>query len=235
MKAERRHDLQHNTLDAELAKGIDFFRRHGNKILLVVLLLAVVFTGWGYLDRRAGATRADVQRQYNQLKRSSLAVGTGEAELLDGFQSLSSQDAVRWIAADSLLQVGLIHSTQSLQTKTSDERDQARLQAKASFNRVIDDFPLQVPIVAGAKLGLAKLAEDEGNFKLAGDLYQAVIDTKALAGYPVVNQARLAKLALANLKNDIVLAKNPPPWTPKVEKKSPAPKAPAQADKKATK
>lgn len=231
MKSQRRHDLQHNTLDAELAKIIGFFRRNGNRILLVVLVAAVIFAGWIYLDRRANLDRAEVQNTYDQLKLRGMMAGANEQEQIKGFQSLSAQNSVAWIAADSLLELGLIYTRKSLQAEKVEDRDIAAAQATKYFQRVIAEFSSQAPIVAGARLGLGKLAEGKGDFKKAREMYRAVIDTKALAGYPVVGQASRAEAELANLKEDVVLATTLPAWAPKRETKKAQKSLPKNAEK----
>ena len=53
MKAERRHELEHNTLDNELAKTLSFFRKHGNTIFWCVIIAAVVFMAVTFFHQRA--------------------------------------------------------------------------------------------------------------------------------------------------------------------------------------
>lgn len=219
MKAERRHDLQHNSLDAELAKGIDFFRKYANRILMIILGVAVVFAGWVYLDRRSSTNQAEAQNAYDQLKLRSMLAETNEEELIKGYQSLSAQSSIKWIAADSLLELGLIYTTKSLQAEEVQQRDRAVEQAGKYFDRVIVEFGDLPSMVAGAQMGLGKLAEGKGDFQKAREMYRAVIDTKALAGYPVVDQARLAEAQLVNLNENVVLAEALPAWAPKVETK----------------
>ena len=227
MKAERRHDLQHNTLDAELAKGIDFLRKHGNRILMIILVVAVVFAGWVYLDRRAKANKAEVQNAYDQLKMRSIMEKKNEEELIKGYKSLSTQDSVKWIAADSLLELGLIYTAKSLEAKNDEQRDRAVEQAGKYFDQVIAEFSDLPSMVAGARMGLGKLAEGKGDFQKAREMYKAVIDTKVLAGYPVVDQARVAQAELANLNEKIVLAKALPAWASKVAPELPDAASPA--------
>jgi hypothetical protein len=59
MKAERRHELQTNTLDRTLQNLPQFWRDHGSKVALVVIgvLLAIVLTRMYFTNRAEKATR----------------------------------------------------------------------------------------------------------------------------------------------------------------------------------
>ncbi len=232
MKAERRHDLQQNSLDAELSKGLVFLRKYANKILTVILVIAVIFAGWVYLDRRANANQAEVQNTYDQLKRRGMMAQPDVDELIRGYTSLSEQESVKWIAADSLLELGLIYSEKSLQAGDDKDRSLALEQATRYFDRVIAKFGDLPVMVAGARMGLGKLAEGKGDFQKAREMYKAVIDTEALAGYPVLDQARQAEAALANLNDKIVLATASPAWAQKPETQPADVTIPAPKDEK---
>ena len=212
MKSTRRHELQHNALDAELAKIVGFFKKHGTKLSWGVLVLALVALGWVWWTRKATAQRVEVQNRYTRLTQLTASSETYDQELINGFKSLSEQDTVRWVAADSLLKLGRIYATLALLGNEKSQRDEAIPQARKYYQRVIDGFGDFPPFVAAAHVGLGKLAEGQGDFESARGSYKTVLDMPALTGYPVLQQARQASSQLGTFQTPVRLATTMPAW-----------------------
>ena len=175
MKSTRRHELQHNVLDAELAKIVGFFKKHGTKLSWGVLVLALVALGWVWWTRKADTQKEQVQNQYSRLSQLAASSEIYDKEVINGFRSLSEQDTVRWVAADSLLKLGRIHATIALMGNEKTQRDEAILQARKCYQRVVGDFGDFPSFVAAAHVGLGKLAEGQGDFETARKCYKTVL------------------------------------------------------------
>ncbi len=218
MKSTRRHELQHNVLDTELGKVIAFFKKHGTKLSWAVLILVLISLGWVWWNRKAAAQRVEVQNQYDRLTRLAASSGTSDKEVISGLQSLSEQDTVRWIAADSLLQLGRIYATSVLLTDKKQQRDDAFARGCKYYQRVIDGFGDFPPFVAAAHIGLGKLAEGRGDFETARKCYKTVLDMPGLGGYPVLEQGRQAAAQLGTFNTTVHLATTMPAWARAEEK-----------------
>ena len=215
MKSERRHELEHNVLDAEISKTIGFFKKHLNRILTVILIVLLVIVGWMFWDRRKSKKAWEDQNQYDQLY---IQINLDKADpavtskLINGFLALSKDSSSREIAANSLLQIATLSSLQGLSVNQPDEQKKAYDQAESYYRQVINqcgEFPF---IVAGAKVGLGKLAETRNNIPEARKLYQSTIDMPGIDGYPVKKLAEKALMQIEEFDGNVKLARELPEW-----------------------
>jgi hypothetical protein len=195
MKAQRRHELQQNVLDAELGKLVGFLRRRG--ALLLWGLAAVVLVGlvaWYAYSQKVGKI-ASIQSKYDSTVLLQNAPGS-EEHFIKSLNELAAQNTIEWIAADACVRLGDVSFRQA-QTSSS-QADAAELMAKAAswYNKAVQNYPGQKMAVAKAHFGLGQWAEQKGDFEEARGQYTAVIEQKDLAAYPV---AALAKSKLRNL------------------------------------
>ena len=224
MKAKRRHELQHNVLDAELAKTIEFFKKHGWKIVWVALAAAAVWTGVSMYRSSRATTGASIESRYADLH---VEVGrpTRKPEALLGeLDELIEQTSVPRVSAMACVDAGDVCAAQARQAaqavaaaRTTGAGKQAvaahrkafekhRGRARGYYAKARDDLPDQHLAVAKAHVGLAALAEtgasllegDERKAAFAAALaeYRAVAKIGAVAGHPV---AALAERAIRRL------------------------------------
>ena len=73
MKAKRRHELQHNVLDAELGKTIDFLKVHGPKVLWGAIIVLAVVMGIYWLIASRSRKVDQIEGQYATLRSAVLA------------------------------------------------------------------------------------------------------------------------------------------------------------------
>jgi predicted negative regulator of RcsB-dependent stress response len=212
MKSQRRHELQKNTLDSELTKLKRFYRNHGTKLSWGLVVVAAIILAAVLWNRRAEQKRADVQYQYEQVRRLAMQPGVNREEILSHLRALTEQDTVPWVAADAALSLGRLHAVEALTAPSSEARDAALQAARAAYTRVIDSFDEHPVIVAGAQLGLGKIEEGQGNFEAARKHYQTVQDMPNLEGYPVQTLAAQALRELDGLSISVRLATSVPPW-----------------------
>ncbi len=234
MKSERRHELQKNTLDAELMKLKGFYQKHGTKISWGLVIVAAVVLAVVLWNRRTDQKRADVQYQYEQVQRLTNQPGANREEVIAQLTELTQQSTVPWVAADAAFALGQLYAIESLTAPTEETKKQAIESARAEYARVIeqfDDFPVAV---AGAQLGLGKIEEGLGNFEAARKHYQAVLDMPSLDGYPVKSLAQEALQQVNSMGSTAKLATTLPAWLEEQrkaekEKAAAAAKEPTQA------
>lgn len=235
MKSQRRHELEQNTLDAELAATWAFLKKHGNRILTVVLVVLAVVVGWVYWNRRAEAARIETRMQYDRLLAESRSGSADEEAVLAGFRGLAAQDDVDWIAANALLQLARMNATRALVLPEADAGQIARQQARDDYQQVVRRFEDSLPLAAAtARVGLGKLAEGQGEFEDAREYYKLVAENPDLDGYPVAELARQALSRSSRFGTKVLLPTTQPAWVDAEEDEKPstttAPDASAEAE-----
>jgi len=213
MKAQRRHELKHNTLDAELVKILDYLKKHvGGIILAILAIVAAITVTWSVVRNRAAAVSVPRQ-QYDQLKSMDTSTAEGRSNALVGFEELSGQTGNARIAALACVEAGDICFRQQF---AGDPVSGALDKAQGYYQRAIDDFS-EIPVATGrAHLGLARLAEGKGNFEVARDHYQQVIALGDKTSLLAMNSATVAMKGLIDLDKPVRLAatRPAPPVTP---------------------
>ena len=205
MKAQRRHDLKQNVLDAELGKLVGFFRRRGTQLLWgvvgAVLIGAIAWYAYSQHVRKVAA----IQTQHDDLVLLQDNPANDE-QVIKGLGELADQVKVRWIAADACVRLGDLYARQAL--ASASPADTVELIGKSSdwYRKPLADHPDNAMAVAKAHLGLGLLAETQGAFAEARKEYQAVTQQKGLAGYPVATLAEKKLAALAALESPVRMA-----------------------------
>ena len=215
MKSQRRHELQHNVLDAELVKTLDFFKKHGMRLLWGVLIVAVVVLAirW-YVVGRANA-RAEYAARYSALS-GVVAYASGEQReaAISGLKALVEDQRVDRLAALACVDLGDAYAARMIEVSDPAERDSLAEQARKHYRQAIERFPT-VPLAVGkARIGLAKLAESFGDFEEAAQQYRAAEDLVALSGQPVAILARAGRDKIEDLSQPVSLATTAPATRP---------------------
>jgi hypothetical protein len=204
MKAQRRHELQHNVLDAELAKGVQFVRGHRTLLgwagAVAVIAVAVLF----YMLHHSSQKRLEVQAQYERL---TMDPEITEQEQADGLKTLS-QASDKYYAALALARLGDLYARQLVGAALMPPAQQNEFAETAAgyYRRVIDNYPDQKQAVAEAHLGMGKLQESRGDAAAARTEYQSVLVMRETAGWPVGVQAQLAMQGLESYKGPVRMA-----------------------------
>ncbi len=230
MKTERRHELKHNSLDAELVKVLDYLKQHGKSISLAVLLLiAVISVGW-VIIRNRDAALSGPRLQYDSLKTIDTAEPQGRSDALAGFEELAAQTGNPKYAALGCVEAGDICMAQYI---AGDPVTGALAQARKNYQRVIADFSDDMMAVGRAHLGLAKLAESDNKLANAREHYQQVITLGQKTSSLATAEANRAIKALDDLDKPVLLATSrpapPPPPTPPATQPDSAATKPAGA------
>lgn len=219
MKAKRRHELQQNTLDAELGKGVDWIKNHGARVLWgIVAVVAISLAVFSVFNTRS-AKREWIRTSYfNIIGRPG---GIVKDDTLDTLIELAEQTKIKLIAADSCVEVGNIYFQRMRMAKDVQQRSEFEQLAREYFNRAIEDFPDQP--IAGAKghFGLAKIAEtkaalstDADSRKLALEAaraeYEQILRTRGIDGVIILDLARMSLNNLAGLAEPVKMAATAP-------------------------
>ena len=173
MKSKRRHELQHNVLDAELGKVIEFLQTRGIHLVLgilaVVLIVVLIVTAVNSYHRK----RYDLEVRFAQ----AITQVSGIEDSIASLEQLAGQDTDKRIAAMACATLADMYVLQTYedQTDISPERKQSLTdQAVLYYRQVISDFADQPVAVAKAHLGLGSLAESRGDFDQALAEYEAI-------------------------------------------------------------
>ena len=224
MKAKRRHKLQHNVLDAELAKTIEFFKKRGWTIVWVFLAAIAVWLGVSGWRSSRSAKRGDIETQYANIRARVGEPGQKPEVLMGQLDELIDQTNVPRISAlacvdagnlcalrahgavQALVAAGVSGEPKAVLATHRKEFDKHRGRARRYYERARDALPEEHLAVAKAHIGLAVLAEagadllvgDErkGAFEAALKEYRAVGKIGSVAGHPV---AALADAAVRRL------------------------------------
>lgn len=207
MKAQRRHDLKHNTLDAELVKILDYLKKHVKGIILATLaIVAAISVGWSIVRNRAAAVSVPRQ-QYDHLKSLDTATPGGRSKALTGFEELSTQTGNPHVAAMACVEAADICVRRQI---AGDFVSGALDKAQKHYQRVIDEFSDNPAAMGRAYLGLARLAEGEGKFEVARDHYQQVVALGDKTSLLATNSATAALKVLGDLEKPVRLATTRP-------------------------
>lgn len=216
MKSQRRHELQHNTLDAELHRMVSFFKTHGTKVAWGILLIAAVILAIVGYRRYSERNLIDIQNRYNQVLFALSQPGGEDQQILQELHDLAGQDTVEWVAVDAALRIGTIYAEKAIQADSDDQQTEYRQEAIRQFERVIEAFADSPVAVGRAKVALARLHEQEDPDK-AQEYYQSVESNEALNGYPVQLVARQSLMAFRQGRESIHLARNVPQWLSEIQ------------------
>ena len=218
MKSERRHELQHNTLDTELSNMVTFFKSHWVKLVYGLLIVVLAVVGFRYYQRQHITKSLNYQTRYEQLVMKSMDPATHQPELVAGFEELAEQTTTPYLAANSLLQLGKLFAIQSTLAAPG-KGEEASKDAAVKYKRVISEHTDLPEQTAAARMGLAALAENRGDYPAARKEYETILAMKELEGYPVLAQAAAALEISKKWTRPTTLATKLPAWV----KPDPAP------------
>jgi hypothetical protein len=213
MKSERRHELQHNVLDQKLSDVLDVLKKYGNYLAWGVLLVAVVVLLVVWVRQSRAKEQAALQIKFD----TAMTELQKEPDArLNQLTELTNQDRDKFIAVQASLAVADEYADRiAAGTGRIADKDLKDYAVKAGeyYSRVVNayaDFPAQV---AKAHIGLAKLAENAGDFDQAGKEYS--LATKACpAQNPIVLLANEGLQRLATLKQPVKMATTAPATQP---------------------
>lgn len=210
MKSKRRHELQHNVLDAELATIIGFFRKRGRYFLVGALAVAVV----GFVVYRVVTSRRDARQQGEATFYRGMTSPADSKDRIDALKELAEQGGDEGIKALATVAVGDGYSNLLAADRPqldAAEREDLAARARQWYRKAIDRFGDHPLAVAKARYGLAKLAEERGEFDEAESQYGKIRQMEAtLRGQPIVMFAQQGLLRLNSIRGPVRMATTAP-------------------------
>jgi len=219
MDSEHRHELKENDLADFLAHFGQWWAKHGTKLLTVVLVLAVAFTGKRWYDMRTVAAKENAWRDL------------AETTSPEGYRSVAlthPNAAVRALAylrgADLLLANTAVGDDSDL-AETSQTLDSAALM----YEQVINDRQTHLVYKLNAQLGLAAVAEGGRDWDAARQHYQSVIDQAGTQYTTIAKQAQARAAMLDRLEKPVVFGPEETEAAPPAAQDDSATTPPAQS------
>jgi len=177
MDSKHRHELEENDLQAFLNNFGDWWGRHGNKILIVTLIVLASVLGvrlWNWQQTAA------LQNAWSDL--SETQTPEGLVDVANRHRNPAVQAIARLSAGDALLQevVTPRRTIPGVETPAPADRvsdPQRKLDAAASqYQMVIDNQRYHLIYRLNARLGMATVAEQRRDWDEAKRQFQAVIE-----------------------------------------------------------
>jgi len=258
MKAKERHKLKSNDLVDNLREIGEYLQKHGNRILTVVAV-ALILAGAGlwYYKSKAKDRSMHIMQLQNLMVQADVLQATAAGNARDPQQfnlnsaynidsvvgslgELAQEEAGTPISRTALLQQAEdLRSELLFSNRAVSEQERSQLCEKADhiYQRILTEHPQDIVSVASAKMGLACIAEELGQWDKARQIYQEIsADGKEgrLAGtvFPLQAGKRLA--LLDKISNPIVFPPAPEIKAPELPvepaKEAPAKTAPAKEE-----
>jgi tetratricopeptide (TPR) repeat protein len=212
MKSERRHELQENILSHGLAQTVDFCRRNANALSWGALGVAVLVLLAALWYRYSSGQNEKLQYEFSTLVLMPQQEMKPE-ERLDKLKDLAKRDSNEQRLAAVTYEIGREYAFRALVAPEIDRKALSD-QASSYFTQVIQKYAKENLLVAKAHLGLAKLAETQGDFNTAQAQYQAVLNMASVSDYPVAVLAKEAREAMEQFRQPIVFATTAPSTQP---------------------
>jgi hypothetical protein len=234
MKAERRHELKENSLEHWIARLPELGKLYGNYILLGVIGVLLVIILLRY-RLSASADHLKVAEENLSTANSAIAqlrqlpadlppdrlaamrreYETGVESALDSATHATSErdrpTRAAILLAQGDLYWALANSPQIPAASTQpalamDRSPDELLKASAdAYQQIVDNFNDEDFAVTSAELGLAAIAENQGDWDKANQAYQAVLDNTKSPD-PLKQIAQLRQSQLANIRQPAYLA-----------------------------
>jgi tetratricopeptide (TPR) repeat protein len=198
MKSQEREELQQNDLATWMYRVPVFLKNYGSYLLLGVALLVLAWTLW---NRHQDSKALETQQAWASLNDAMKPTYTNPPSRLHAIIDQSESNPLKAFAYAKIgkfyldfLNMGAPEA--GLQgVKVS--ADEAARESEDAFKKVVNDYADQTLALAEARLGLAALYEDRGQWDDARNQYNAIIDKASpLAGsaFADVAQQRLDHL-----------------------------------------
>jgi hypothetical protein len=232
MKSQRRHDLQTNSLAKALSQAPGFFRKHGAKVFLAIIVVGLLIivlrqrSNLAQQEMNVGWSNVTVAREaIDQLAQSShMGMGSEaefnfrgkQVEMVSTAGKTAEGSDHRPLAAAGLVVRGQLNWTlanlpeiEGAATRPSLKMEQTSAEylerAEDAYRRVVKDYGDVTASEAAARFGLAACAENRRDWAAAREQYEAVMADKRLS--PTFGpMAEFRLKALAKIKDPLYVA-----------------------------
>jgi predicted negative regulator of RcsB-dependent stress response len=222
MDKKHRHELEENDLLDFMANFKDWWAKHGNKLLLVVLVVLVGLLGYKLIHQRTVEARDIAERDFSQ------ATSPEALRNLAQNSSDANYQAKAYLRGGDLL---LERSRQSggatpgdakaAPALTPEQRQENLRNAEAMYKPVLDLDKAHASYKLNARLGLAAVAEDRQQWDVARQQLETVRKDAGEA-FPVLAAQAVARQGLlARLQAPVVFAPETQPATQPAKAEAP--------------
>ena len=172
-------------LDAELGRIVGFFKRHGTRISWAILIAALVALVAVYVSRRMRRRHFDLRQDFAVLVLQP-DTNIDPQERVSRLEALAKQDDDKHVGAMAQVALGDTYAGRAIFAQGGADRKSLTDNAADCYRQVITRFPGELLAVAKVRIGLARLAENRGDFEAAKAEYEAVRQMPELQGQPVL-------------------------------------------------
>jgi tetratricopeptide (TPR) repeat protein len=189
MKAERRHELQHNELADWVAVAVERVKPYSRAIVGVVVAAAVLLTTYVVLSNRAERKQTTAWTDYYLAIQGPLADVESDLEVV--MREHEGVAAGRW-AQVALADLKLGEGIKALFTD--------KAVAKKNLESAVEHYQAVIPeaedalLVARARFGLGRALESQGELEKAREVYEQVVEASGTNAYVSLAEARLTDL-----------------------------------------
>jgi hypothetical protein len=237
MKADRRHELQENTLAHVLTNFPLYLSIYGGRILLVLSLIVLLFVLLNYRKQAKVQQAQDARVGLSNARELTMQIG----QLAAGFgepSQIAQQRSLLRSQIDSSLEVAAANAdTDTLKAETElaraelfwtlanlsalpgattqpalalpEKRDDLLSKAESNYQTVMAQFPKESFARGSALLGLGAIAENRGQFDVAQQKYDELAKSDLAPTHKVLAEQRLAMLPLLRTPRKFVPATMP--------------------------
>jgi tetratricopeptide (TPR) repeat protein len=189
MKAERRHELQHNEVADWVAATIERVKPYSRAIVAVAVAGTVLLVAYVVLSGRSQRKQSDAWNDYYQaIQAESKDVAT---DLESVARQHSSVPAGLW-AEVALADLKLGEGIESLFREK--QAAQSKLRSAIQHYQTVLEEADDALLVARARYGLARAYESLGELKQAREVYEQVVGSSGTNAYVSVAKERLNDL-----------------------------------------
>ena len=211
MKSQRRHELHYNELGQSLANLLEWAKKYSNYLAWGALLAAVVVLVAVLVNRSRNKTLMERQNDYDR------AITASDPEVrLTSLAKIADEPGDEFITIQATERVADEYANRIIsgQGKASpDKLKEFAYQAKQYYQRLIDKAKEYPAMAAEGHFGLAKLAENDGNFEGADAEYREARKVSP-PNYPILAFADEAIKKLALLRQNVNFATTAPATQP---------------------
>ncbi len=219
MKAQRRHELQTNTLVEQMGEIFEYVQSKSQAILVAVVAVVVILGVAWYWQHSAQTRRAEGWQTMLLLLSTSKQQ---DPAVLEKMEQVAGSYSDPRLKAMAYAQLGKRLVDEAAVANKPETAKGYIERADAAFQAVLSQTPDQVVPAAIARLGLATIAADRGDFAAAKGYYDAVGNDDRLAGTPFPSEAAAAMTALEAARKLPALAPTSQPAEASVPASQPA-------------
>lgn len=216
MDADHRHELKENDLAEFITNFGSWWSKHGNTLLIIVLIIVAVFVGKWYVESRNAAVQEEAWSDLALATSPESYRAVAQSHELPTVRALADlRGADLWLAkaiAPAPPPQADDDATDTPPTAASAlTAEQALDEAALVYGRVAKDPQIHLVFKLNAHLGLAAVAEGRQDWAKAKKQYTLVAEQAGTSYEAIAAQANARLKQLDRLKTPVVFGPDPEP------------------------